>query len=34
MGVCLYSPVEGQFVTSFGRKGFGPGEFNRPNGLA
>ena len=25
---------EAQFVTSFGRKGEGPGEFNRPFGLA
>ena len=25
---------EGQFVTSFGRKGVGPGEFKFPRGLA
>ena len=25
--------TEGQFVTSFGRKGAGPGEFNSPKGL-
>ena len=25
---------EGQFVTSFGRRGKGPGEFERPCGLA
>ena len=26
--------TEGQFVTSFGRKGAGPGEFNSPQGLS
>ena len=25
---------EGQFVTSFGRKGEGPGELNSPDGIA
>ena len=27
-------PSDGQLVTSFGRKGEGPGEFNHPRGLA
>ena len=34
MGRVSVFTSEGQFVTSFGSLGEGPGEFNRPVGLA
>lgn len=30
--ISLFSP-DGQFMTSFGKKGVGPGEFNQPRGI-